>query len=131
TLGLSSTLPAFSTMKKRAAVEESRAELEAARRALEAARRAAEVEVQTALLRLESSARHVNLHADQLVPLADPTLQSPQAPYPAGRLDFSAVLEAARMVRDHHLNHLKFLVEYERRLADLEQIVGGEVGGTR
>jgi hypothetical protein len=39
------------------------------------------------------------------------------------------VIEAARMVRDHHLEHVKYLVEYERRLADLEQVVGGSVRG--
>jgi hypothetical protein len=32
------------------------------------------------------------------------------------------------MLRDHHLAHARYLVEAHKRLADLEQAVGMEVG---
>jgi outer membrane protein TolC len=129
TVGLSTTLPAFSTVRKRAMSSTAELEAEAARRALAATQRETEVEVHDALLQLEAAARHVRLHSEKLIPLSELTLQSAQASYQAGRVPFTTVIEAARMVRDHHLDHVKYLVEYERRLADLEQAVGGNVRG--
>ena len=87
--------------------------------------------MRTLLLELDSAARHVRLHADKMVPLSELTLQSALASYEAGRVDFPAVLEAARAVREHHTDHIKYLVEYERRLAELEQLVGDIRGGAR
>ena len=59
--------------------------------------------------------------------MAQLTLDSAEAAYRAGRLEFTALLEAARMVRDHHLNHVRFLVEFERRRADLELALGSDL----
>jgi cobalt-zinc-cadmium efflux system outer membrane protein len=124
TAGVSSSLPIFATRRERVLVEAADVEVQAARHGLDAARRDAELAVHTALLQLDMAARHVRLHAEKLVPLADLTIDSAEAAYRAGRGDFPSVLEAARMVRDHHENHIKYLVEYRRRLADLEQVVG-------
>jgi outer membrane protein TolC len=124
TAGVSSSLPFFSSRRKRALVDADAAEVQAARRALDGARRDAELAVHAALLQLEVAERHVHLHHDKLVPLADLTLESAAAAYQSGRADFPSVLDAARMVRDHHLNHVRYLVEYRRRLTDLEQVVG-------
>ena len=124
TAGASSSLPIFSTRRKRALVEAGDAEVEAARRALDGVCRETALAVHVALLQLEVAERHIHLHGEKLVPLADLTLESAEAAYRAGRADFLSVLDAARMVRDHHLNHIKFLVEYRRRLADLEQVAG-------
>jgi len=73
---------------------------------------------------MESAARHERLHSEKLIPLAEFTLQSAQAAYQNDRIDFFSVLDAARMVRDHHLNHEVYFIEYQRRLADLELAVG-------
>jgi outer membrane protein TolC len=124
TVGISSSLPFFGTVKKRALAGAAETEIEAARRGLVAAQRETEAQVRTSLLQLIAADRHVRLHAEKLIPLADLTMQSAQASYEAGRVSFSTVLEAARMVRDHHLNHLKFLVEYEKSVADLSELTG-------
>ena len=124
TAGVSSSLPIFATRRKRALVAAGDAEVEAARRALDGVRRETELAVRSALIQLTVAERHVHLHGEKLVPLADLTLESAEVAYQAGRADFLSVLDAARMVRDHHLNHVKFLVEYRRRLADLEQVAG-------
>jgi hypothetical protein len=57
-------------------------------------------------------------------------MESALASYEAGKVPFTTVIDAARMVRDHHLNHVKFLVEYEKALADLTEWVGGNVFGS-
>jgi outer membrane protein TolC len=132
TVGVSSTLPFWGTVRKRALSSAAEADVRAAERALDAARRETETQLHAALLQLQANARHVHLHADKLIPLADVTMQSALASYEAGRVPFTTVLDAARMVRDHHLNHIKFLVEYEKTLADLSELIGGSVtGGAR
>jgi cobalt-zinc-cadmium efflux system outer membrane protein len=124
TAGVSSSLPVFAARRRTALRDAGAAEVEAARQALAASQRETELAVHAALLQLETAGRHVHLHADKLVPLADLALASTQTAYRAGRADFLAVLDSARMVRDHHQSHIKFLVEYRRKLADLEQLAG-------
>jgi outer membrane protein TolC len=131
TLGFQTSLPIFSTIRKRSLASAAELEIQAANKALEAARRETQAAVRTVLLELDSAVRHVRLHADKMVPLSELTLQSALASYEAGRVDFPAVLEAARAVREHHTDHIKYLVEYERRLAELEQLVGDVRGGAR
>ena len=131
TVGFQASLPIFSSARQRALASAAELEVQAATKALEAARRDTEAAVRTVLLELDSAARHVRLHADKMVPLAELTLQSALASYETGRVDFPAVLEAARAVREHHTDHIKYLVEYERRLAELEQLVGDVRGGAQ
>jgi outer membrane protein TolC len=130
TVGVSSTLPFWGTVRKRALASAASAEVEAAKRALDAARRETDTQVHATVLQIQAAARHVRLHADKLVPLADVTMQSALASYEAGRVPFTTVLDAARQVRDHHLNHIKFLVESEKALADLSELVAGNVTGS-
>ncbi len=124
TTGVSTTLPIFSARRRSALVDAGQSEVLARKSALEAAKRRAEADVHNALLQMESAQRHERLHAEKLIPLAELTLQSAQAAYQTDRIDFLSVLDAARMLRDHHLNHERYLIEYERRLADLELAVG-------
>jgi outer membrane protein TolC len=129
TAGVSTTLPVFSTTRKRALTSAGDLDVQAARRTLDALRRQTDVELRTALLELQAAARHVRFHHEKMIPLAELTLASAQSSYQTGRVPFMTVIEAARMVRDHHLSHLKFQIEFEKRLADLEQIVGEDVRG--
>jgi outer membrane protein TolC len=131
TVGFQTSLPIFSTIRKRSLASAAELEVQAANKALDGARRDTEAAVRTVLLEIDSAARHVRLHADKMVPLSELTLQSALASYEAGRVDFPAVLEAARAVREHHTDHIRYLVEYERRLAELEQLAGDVRGGAR
>jgi outer membrane protein TolC len=127
TTGVSTTLPIFSTRRRNASASAAESELQAKKASLDAARRKTEADVRIALLQMQAAARHAKLHADKLIPLAELSLQSAQAAYQNDRIDFYSVLDAARMVRDHHLNHERYLVEYEKRLADLELAIGQDL----
>jgi outer membrane protein TolC len=127
TVGASTTLPFFSAERRRPLVRAAEAEVAARRAALDAATRRADQEVRTALLLIETAERHARLHAEKLIPLAELSLRAAQAAYQNDRIEFSAVLDAARMVRDHHLNHERYSIEYQRRLADLELAVGADL----
>jgi cobalt-zinc-cadmium efflux system outer membrane protein len=124
TAGVSTTLPFFSSRRRTSAVTGGEAELEAARHARDAARRRAEMEVRIAVLQMDAAMRHEKLHSAKLIPLSELSLQSAQAAYQNDRIDFFSVLDAARMVRTHHLDHERYLVEYQKRLAELELAVG-------
>ena len=127
TTGISTTLPIFSTRRRNASASAAEFELAAKKAALDAARRKTEADVRVALLQMQAAERHARLHANKLIPLAELTLQSAQAAYQNDRIDFYSVLDAARMVSDHHLNHERYLVEYEKRLADLELAIGQDL----
>jgi outer membrane protein TolC len=129
TTGVSTTLPFFSSRRRSAASESADAELEAARAALQAAKRRAEADVHTALLQIDAALRHERLHSEKLIPLSELSLQSAQSAYQNDRIDFFSVLDAARMVRDHHLNHERYLVEYGKRLVELELAIGQDLTG--
>jgi outer membrane protein TolC len=124
TTGVSTTLPIFSARRRTSAVDAADAEVQAARASLDAATRRAQAEVRSALLHMDAALRHERLHSEKLIPLAELSLQSAQAAYQNDRIDFFSVLDAARMVRDHHLNHERYLIEYQKRLAELELAVG-------
>jgi outer membrane protein TolC len=126
TTGVSTTLPIFSACRRTAAIDAGESELQAARASLDAATRRAQAEVHSALLQMDAALRHERLHSEKLIPLSELSLQSAQAAYQNDRIDFFSVLDAARMVRDHHLNHERYLVEYQKRLAELELAVGKE-----
>lgn len=127
TLGASTTLPFFSSVKRRFLVDAADAVVRARRAAIEATTRAAERDVRTAIFQIDTADRHARLHADKLIPLAELSLQSAEAAYQNNRIDLFAVLDAAKMVRDHHLNHARYLIEYQRRIADLEQALGEDL----
>ena len=124
TTGVSTTLPIFSTRRRTSAVDAADAELQAARASLDAAIRRAQAEVRSALLQMDAALRHERLHSEKLIPLSELSLQSAEAAYQNDRIDFFSVLDAARMLRDHHLNHERYLIEYQKRLAELELAVG-------
>ena len=123
TAGVSTSLPVFSTRRKNALGEAAQAEVAARKDALRAASRQTEAALHNALIAIDAASRHERLHADKLIPLSEVALKSALAGYQNARLDFLAVLDAARMVRVHHLNHFRFLAEYERRIADLEMML--------
>ena len=123
TAGASTSLPIFSTRRKNALGQAAEAEVAARNDALRMATRATEAALHNALIQIDAAARHERLHVDKLIPLSEVALESALAGYRSGRLDFLAVLDAARMVRTHHLNHFRFLAEYELHIADLEMLL--------
>jgi outer membrane protein TolC len=124
TTGVSTTLPIFSARRRSGSTRAAEAELQAARALWQAAQRRTEADIRTALLQMDAALRHEKLHAEKLIPLSELSLKSALAAYQNDRIDLFSVLDAARMLREHHLNHERYLVEYEKRLADLELAAG-------
>ena len=127
TLGVSTTLPLFSSVRRSSLIEAAGAVVRARHAAVDAAMRAAERDVRTALFQIDTAQRHARLHAEKLIPLAELSVQSAEVAYQNNRIDLFAVLDAAKLVREHHLNHARYLIEYQRRIADLELALGQDL----
>ncbi len=127
TAGVSSTLPLFSRQKKTSQIGAAEAEVAALRAALVAQERRTEWALKTALLEIEAAKRHAKLHAEKIIPLAELSLQSASAAYQNGQSELFAVLNAARMVREHHLEHERYLIEQQRWRVELELALGEDL----
>ncbi len=84
-------------------------------------------EVQAAFTRVVQSAEVVRLYRDKTLPAADRSLQSAQANYTTGNLDFLRLLDAERQVNNQREKYYAAIAEYHQRLAELERAVGQAV----
>lgn len=125
TVGVQSSIPSFSLQRSGAAAREMAARAEAEQAALRSAEARIRGEVREALLRLETAARHIRLHDESLLPLSEQAVQAAQASYQSGRVSLVLLLDAARALLAHRLDHERFLSDYGQRLAELEAAVGG------
>jgi outer membrane protein TolC len=127
TVGLQTSIPSFSLTRSRAAGREAQAQVSAAQAALAQAQALIRGEVRQASLRLETAQRHIQLHGQRLLPLAERSVQAAQVAYQSGRVDLVLLLDAVRAFLDHRLEYERFLTDYAQRWADLEAAVGGGV----
>ncbi len=74
----------------------------------------------------ESARRSLALTTDSLLPQSELTLRSALAGYQTGKVDFATLLDAQRQIRQTKLNQIKAGVEAQKRLANIESIVGEE-----
>lgn len=76
---------------------------------------------------LDAARRSETLVQSQWLPQSRLSLQSAQSAYENGKAEFAMVLEAQRQIRKAQQELLKFQVEAQMRLADIERIVGEEL----
>lgn len=127
TAGVQTSLPTFSLQRTSAASREAMAQVEAARAALQAAEDRTRAQVREALLRLDTAARHLRLHREDLLPLSEQAEAAARASYQGGRADLGQVLQAARAGLEHRLDYERFQAEYGQRLAELETALGASL----
>ncbi len=76
---------------------------------------------------LHAAGRLENLARNTLLPQAELTYKAALAGYEAGKLDFSTLLEAQRQIRKAKLDTLKAQAEAQRRLAEIERLLGEDL----
>lgn len=74
----------------------------------------------------ESAQRSLALTTDSLLPQSELTFRSALAGYQTGKVDFATLLDAQRQIRQTKLNQIKAGVDAQKRLANIESIVGEE-----
>jgi outer membrane protein TolC len=84
-------------------------------------------EVQSSLAQAAQSASVVHLYEAKILPAAEQSLESAQANYTTGTLDFLRLLDAERQLNTQREMYYRAIADYHRRLAELERAVGGSL----
>jgi len=79
------------------------------------------------LAALDAARRTERLVHNQMLPQSQLGLQSAQAAYENGKLDFAPLLEAQRQIRKARQDLLKSQAESQMRLAEIERILGEDL----
>ncbi len=109
---------------RRAQEQEAEAMVAAADARREATMQRALGNLGTALAQLTGAREMARLTESSLLPQARVNLQASLAAYESGKVDFAALLEAERQVRQARLNLLAAEVEGQMRLAEIERLIG-------
>lgn len=112
---------------RRAQEREAAAMVDAARSRAEALSNQLAGDLAGNLAALDAARRTESLVRSQLLPQTQLGLQSAQAAYENGKLDFAALLEAQRQIRKARQDLLKTQVEAQLRLAEIERILGEDL----
>ena len=112
---------------RRAQEREAGAMADAARSRAEALSNQLAGDLAANLAALEAARRTESLVRSQLLPQTQLGLQSAQAAYENGKVDFAAVLEAQRQIRKARQDLLKAQVDAQVRLAEIERILGEDL----
>ena len=84
----------------------------------------ARYEVQAGLERAAQGRRVIRQYEEKILPLAERSLESAQANYTSGKLDFLRLLDAQRQLYAQREMYYQSIADYHRRLAELERAVG-------
>lgn len=122
-------VPVLSLVGRVGQIKEKRAEKRAAGGALENMRNMTLFEVQEALAEFESSDRTARLYESNVIPQAESALQSALSSYETGKAEFSDVIENQKAVTEFHHHYFEALVRREQSFAELERVVGIDLGG--
>jgi len=112
---------------RRAQERESEAMLSAARSRREAAANQVLADLAESLSAIEAARRTETLAATSLLPQAELTYQAALAGYETGKVDFAALLDAQRQIRQARQNQIRAQAEAQARLADIEKILGEDL----
>lgn len=122
-------VPVFSLVGRVGAIKEKKAQKQEARAALENMKNMVFFEVQEALAEFESNDRTTRLYQFNVVPQAESALASMLASYEAGAGDFIQTMEAQKALTEFRHHYFEALVMREQSFAELERVVGIELGG--
>ena len=84
----------------------------------------AQFEVQSAWARASQAQHVIRLYEEKILPATQRSLDSAQANYTSGPLDFLRLLDAERQVYAEREMYYQAIADYQRRLAELERAVG-------
>jgi len=85
-------------------------------------------DVQRAVEKVRESKHVLSLYQNRLLPLAEENLDAAQSDYEAGSGNFLDLISAEKNLMQTRLQREQALADYHRRLAALEQLVGGTLG---
>jgi outer membrane protein TolC len=123
-VGVSIPVPWPNWRKYSAGVLEARKSVEDAEREFGAARIETLGLVRDQLKKIQTSADQYKLYQDNILPLAQQTIDATRAAYEASTGGFLELITARRTLQDAESAALNRLVEYETEIAELDAIIG-------
>lgn len=111
--------------RRSATVREAQAKVQMRQAELATLSREIEFQVQEAFVRVEEARAAVQLFTERLIPAAQASVESADAGYVAGNVDFLRLIEAQRQLIALRQEEAANLAEYHRRWSVLEQVVAG------
>jgi cobalt-zinc-cadmium efflux system outer membrane protein len=127
TVGLGLSLPIWRD-RIRAGIARAQASLAEQRERVSALEDRISAEVSAAVDRLEESRHVITLHETRLLPAARDQISAAQSGFETGQVDFLAVIDAERQLRDIELGLANARADAHRRLAALQEAVGALPG---
>jgi outer membrane protein TolC len=126
-VGFSLPLPLLNQKKYSAGVLEAQKSLESAQREFDAAQTEALGLVRDQLKKIQTAASQYELYRDNILSLANYTVEASRAAYETGTGGFLELITARRTLQDVESMALNRLAEYEVAIAELEAITGNPI----
>lgn len=123
-------IPLFYETKQKQGVHEALANLEGAREDFTAARQDLLFQVKDAFVQAQRAERLITILRDAIIPQATLGLQSAQAGYAVGKVDFLTLLNSLLTLQDSQLELHSEMVNHEKALARLEAVTGRALDGS-
>jgi len=108
-------------------VEESLAEIRAARANRDVMRNMTLREVSESQAKVQAARRSITLFNEGLLTQAELSFRAALSAYQTGRVEFVALLEAQRALREARMGYYKATVGFIQNLADLERVIGKDL----
>lgn len=121
-------IPLYFQTKQREAVSEASSSLFSARDEFIATRQDLLFQVKDAFERARRAERLINIVGDAILPQATLALQSAQAGYSIGKVDFLTLLNNLLTLQENELELHGEMVAHEKAVARLEELTGGQLG---
>jgi len=121
-------IPLFYETKQRQGVNQALSGLSGAREDLAATRQDLLFQVKDAFVQAERAERLVAILKNAIIPQANLALQSAQAGYTVGKVDFLSLLNSLLTLQESELELHGEMVAHEKAVARLEELAGGSLG---
>ena len=118
-------VPLYYATKQREAVREALASREAAVQDAHAVRQELLFRLKDNVTQVQRAKKLIALLSDAIIPQARLTLESAQAGYAVGKVDFLTLLSSLLTLQENELELHGEIVEHEKALARLEEVIGG------
>jgi outer membrane protein TolC len=118
-------VPLYYATKQRAGVREALANREAAVQDLRAVRQELLFRLKDNFVQAQRAEQLIALLTDAVIPQARLTLESAQAGYAVGKVDFLTLLSSLLTLQENELELHNEIAEHEKALARLEEVIGG------
>ncbi len=76
---------------------------------------------------IEDAGRKMDLYGNTLISKAQELVQSSEAAYRAGTIDFLSLIDAERMLLKYQLNHERAIIDNQQSIAELEFLTGQQL----